>query len=131
MSSDNLLIGVGMQDQYTTDYELGQDNLKKFGMDIHHPVFWISAILVLFFVIATLIAPGDAKGMFDGAKSWSINNFDWLFMVGGNVFVLFCFVLLWSLCPLAVFASAAKLLRRNFPPYPGSPCFLLLAWASA
>lgn len=82
-----------MQDPYTTDYELGQDNLQKFGMDIHHPVFWISAILVLVFVIATLIAPGEAKGIFDGAKGWSIDNFDWLFMVGGNVFVLFCLVL--------------------------------------
>ena len=83
-----------MQDPYTTDYELGQDNLQKFGMDIHHPVFWISAILVLVFVIATLIAPGEAKGMFDGAKGWSIDNFDWLFMVGGNVFVLFCLALI-------------------------------------
>jgi len=83
-----------MQDPYATDYEIGQDNLQKFGMDIHHPVFWVSAILVLVFVIATLIAPEQAKGIFDGAKGWSINNFDWLFMVSGNVFVVFCLALI-------------------------------------
>ncbi|CCQ74828.1 BCCT family transporter [Magnetospira sp. QH-2] len=83
-----------MNDPYTTEYELGQDNLRKFGMDIHHPVFWISAILVLLFVITTIVMPTEAKGVFDGAKSWSINNFDWLFMVGGNIFVLFCLALI-------------------------------------
>ncbi len=80
--------------KFDTDYEIGQDNLQKFGMDIHHPVFWFSAILVLLFVIGTLIAPEQAKGVFDGAKGWSINNFDWLFMVGGNIFVIFCLALI-------------------------------------
>ncbi|QFY88550.1 BCCT family transporter [Magnetovirga frankeli] len=81
-------------DPYNTDYEIGQDNLQRFGMDIHHPVFPIAASLVLVFVIATLIAPTEAKALFDSSKSWSINNFDWLFMVGGNLFVLFCLALL-------------------------------------
>jgi BCCT family betaine/carnitine transporter len=80
-------------DPYDIDYEIGQDNLQKFGLDIHHPVFWISSLLVLFFVIATLVAPTDAKSLFDESKSWSINNFDWLFMVGSNIFVLFCLAL--------------------------------------
>jgi len=81
-------------DTYDTDYEVGQDNLQKFGMDIHHPVFWIAAILVLIFVIGTLIAPGPAKAAFDGAKAWSIEYFDWLFMVAANIFVLFCLALI-------------------------------------
>ena len=32
--------------------------------------------------------------MLGGAKSWSINNFDWLFMIGGNIFVIFCLALI-------------------------------------
>ena len=36
-----------MPHRYETEYEIGQDNLKKFGMDIHNPVFWVSAILIL------------------------------------------------------------------------------------
>ncbi|MEQ8228737.1 MAG: BCCT family transporter [Rhodospirillales bacterium] len=83
-----------MEDIYDTDYEIGQDNVQKFGMDIHHPVFWISAIFVVLFVIGTLIAPGLAKETFDGAKTWSIDHFDWLFMVSANIFVLFCLALI-------------------------------------
>jgi len=79
---------------YETDYEVGQDNLQKWGMDIHHPVFWVSSGLVLAFVIGVLLAPEAAKGAFDGAKWWAIGAFDWLFMFGGNIFVLFCLVLI-------------------------------------
>ena len=75
-------------------YKLGQDNLKKFGLDIHNPVFAISAILILIFVVGTLIAPKEAKEILDGAKWWSINNFDWLFMLSGNFFVIFCLLLI-------------------------------------
>ena len=83
-----------MPARYQTDYQLGQDNTQRWGMDIHHPVFWVSAVLILIFVMGTLIAPGSAKEIFDGAKGWSIAYFDWLFMVGGNVFVLFCLALI-------------------------------------
>lgn len=82
-----------MPKRYETDYKTGQDNLNKWGMDMHHPVFWVTAFLILVFIMGTLIDPKWAKGMFDGAKGWSINNFDWLFMVGGNIFVLFCIAL--------------------------------------
>ena len=80
-------------DMYATDYEVGQDNLKRWGMDVHHPVFWVSAGLILVFVVGVLMAPEAAKGAFDGAKWWSIANFDWLFMIGGNLFVVFCLLL--------------------------------------
>ncbi len=76
-----------------TEYKLGQDNLQKFGLDMHNPVFIISAILILVFVIGTLASPKEAKELLDGAKWWSINNFDWLFMLSGNIFVLFCLAL--------------------------------------
>ncbi|MDZ7840613.1 MAG: BCCT family transporter [Gammaproteobacteria bacterium] len=81
-------------DKYSTDYEVGQDNVEKFGMDIHHPVFAIAATLILLFVIGTLIFPESAKVAFDGSKNWSIENFDWLFMVGGNIFVIFVLALI-------------------------------------
>ncbi len=73
---------------------IGQNNLQKFGLDIHNPVFIISAMLILVFVIGTLISPKEAKEVLDGAKWWSINNFDWLFMLSGNIFVIFCLLLI-------------------------------------
>lgn len=79
---------------YETDFEVGQDNLEIFGMDIHNPVFLISAVSILLFVIGTLMFPVAAKEMLDGAKWWVINTFDWLFMISGNIFVLFCITLI-------------------------------------
>jgi len=83
-----------MPARYETDYQIGQDNTRRWGMDIHPPVFWFAAILILIFVMGTLMAPSPAKEVFAGAKAWSIAYFDWLFMVGGNVFVLFCLALI-------------------------------------
>ena len=51
-------------------------------------------LITLLFVIGTLMFPGEAKQAFDGSKSWSINNFDWFFLIAGNIFVLFCLLLI-------------------------------------
>ncbi|HIK75065.1 MAG TPA: BCCT family transporter [Alcanivorax sp.] len=83
-----------MSVEYETDYEAGQDNVQILGMDMHNPVFFISAVLILAFVIGTIIFPAEAKTALDGAKGWTISNFDWLFMVGANIFVLFCIALI-------------------------------------
>ncbi|MGO2076723.1 MAG: BCCT family transporter, partial [Pseudoalteromonas sp.] len=49
-----------------TDYTVGQDNIQKWGFDVHNPVFGASAGLVLIFLIAVLISdPDSAKAMLD------------------------------------------------------------------
>jgi len=63
-------------------------------MDIHNPVFFLSAVMILLFVVGTIMFPEVAKESLDTAKWWSINNFDWLFMSSGNFFVLFCISLI-------------------------------------
>jgi BCCT family betaine/carnitine transporter len=83
-----------MADTYATDYQVGQDNIQRFGMDVHHPVFLIATLLVLIFVVGTLLVPEGAKGIFESSKGWSIDNFDWLFMLAGNIFVVFCLALI-------------------------------------
>jgi BCCT family betaine/carnitine transporter len=83
-----------MPDRYRTDYQTGEDNIRRFGLELHNPVFWVTASLILIFVIGTLLAPDSAKAIFASGKTWSISHFDWLFMVGGNVFVIFCLVLI-------------------------------------
>jgi BCCT family betaine/carnitine transporter len=80
--------------EYDTDYMVGQDNVKLLGLDVHNPVFGISAGLILLFIIATLLFPNGAKEALTGARGWSIENFDWLFMVGCNLFVIFCLALI-------------------------------------
>ncbi len=83
-----------MPNRYDTDYTVGQDNIRTWGMDLHNPVFIISALMVLLFVVGTIMFPDGAKEAFDGSKAWSINNFDWFFLFSGNVFVLFCLALI-------------------------------------
>ncbi len=80
-----------------TDYTVGQDNVQKWGFDIHNPVFGISAGLILLFLIATLVSdPETAKSVLDGIKWKIIGNFDWLFIWAGNIFVIFCLALIVS-----------------------------------
>ena len=45
------------KDDYQTDYVVGQDNIAKFGFDIHNVVFPVTALLIILFVVGTLIFP--------------------------------------------------------------------------
>ena len=101
-----------MSVEYETDYEVGQDNVQVLGMDMHNPVFFISAVLILVFVIGTIIFPAEAKTALDGAKGWTIDNFDWLFMVGANIFVVFCIALIFL--PVGKIRLGGKDARPDF-----------------
>ncbi|MGI9537608.1 MAG: BCCT family transporter [Desulfocapsaceae bacterium] len=77
-----------------TDYDVGRDNVKKWGFDVHNPVFVVSAVLILLFLIVTLASdPSVAKATLDGIKWKIIANFDTLFIWTGNIMVLFCLAL--------------------------------------
>jgi BCCT family betaine/carnitine transporter len=81
----------------STDYTVGQDNVQKWGFDVHNPVFGTSAALVILFLIATLLSdPTTAKEYLDGLKWDIIGTFDVLFMWSGNFFVIFCLCLIAS-----------------------------------
>ena len=55
------------KDKYSienTDYTVGQDNVQKWGFDVHNAVFGISAGLILIFLIAVLVSdPASAKSV--------------------------------------------------------------------
>jgi len=76
---------------------VGQDNVQKWGFDIHNPVFVISASLIFLFLAAILITDSaTAKAALDGLKWDIIGTFDSLFIWAGNFFVLFCLALIVS-----------------------------------
>ena len=83
-----------LHERFKTDYAIGQDNIQKWGLDIHNPVFVTSTLLIVFFVVGTLIYPDSARAAFKLSESWSIDHFDWLFMLAANVIVLFCLALM-------------------------------------
>ena len=95
-----------------TDYEVGQDNIRVMGLDIHNPVFAVSAVVIVGFVLATLIFRDASDAFFNGVdtsdtvaagsfwhlglRAWLTNSFDWLLLIIGNLFVLFCLFLIVS-----------------------------------
>jgi len=48
-------------DKKKIQYRIGQDNLQKFGLDFHNPVFIISAMLILAFVIEKFVTTQHEK----------------------------------------------------------------------
>ncbi len=81
---------------YKTQHQVGEHNIEKFGLDIHNPVFFITALLILSFVVLTLIFPETANVWLTGTRGWVVNTFDWVFIGAGNLFVLFCLLLVIS-----------------------------------
>lgn len=81
----------------TTDYQVGQDNVQKWGFDVHNPVFGISAgLIVLCLVSLLLVEPDTARNALNSVKNGIIEQFDAFFMWSANFFVLFAVVLLLS-----------------------------------
>jgi BCCT family betaine/carnitine transporter len=108
---------MAKKDRFTTSYKAGQDNVQMWGLELHKSVFFLSAAVIVLFVIGTLVNPVGAKKVFDAAKGWTIDNFDWFFMISGNIFVLFCLVLI---------ASPMGIIRLGGPS--AKPEFSRLSW---
>lgn len=49
-----------------TDYEIGQHNIQPFGLDIHNPVFLVSGLSIIAFVIITLMFQQEATAFLAG-----------------------------------------------------------------
>lgn len=76
--------------EYDTEYEIGQDNVEVAGLDVHNPVFFLAAALVLFFAGLTIIFP-EAIGLgLISAKESMLQSFDWLFAITPIIVFVFC-----------------------------------------
>ena len=106
-----------IEDLYDTDYEIGQDNIEKWGFDMHAPVFPVSAGLILIFVVASLIYPEQANEILVATRNWIQEAFDWMFLSAGSIFVLFC---------LALIVSPAGRIRLGGQD--ARPDFSVLSW---
>lgn len=76
--------------QQDIGHEVGEHNIQRMGLDIHNPVFVVSAMLVLVFVIGTLLLLDQAAAAFTQMRVWITSTFDWFFIISANIFVLFC-----------------------------------------
>ncbi len=71
-------------------HEIGEHNVKVLGLDIHNPVFMVSAILAVVLVLATLLFQERATVAFADLRAWITSSFDWFFLISANIFILFC-----------------------------------------
>ena len=79
-----------IESEYDTDYEVGQDNVRMLGLDIHNPVFFLSAGLVIVFALASLVFPDASGAALQAARSWTLETFDWLFAATPPLILIFC-----------------------------------------
>ncbi|MDQ0313933.1 BCCT family transporter [Amorphus orientalis] len=83
-----------------TDYTIGQDNIQPsigpVGFDIHNPVFMISGLTIVAFVIFAIAAPEQAGTLFGWLRPTLTETFDVLFLTAGDIFVVLALVLMVS-----------------------------------
>jgi len=99
-------------DDKTVDYEVGRDNITPFGLDIHNPVFLISGLSVVAFVIVTLMFQQGATEFFGWLRPFLTSTFDWFFIGAGDIFVLFTIFLIVS--PLGRIRLGGKDARPDY-----------------
>ena len=75
---------------YPTDYRVGRDNIRLLGLDVHQPVFVVSAALILLIVALVIAMPAAAAVTFDAALRAVTAHADGLMGSLANLFVLFC-----------------------------------------
>ncbi|SIT69107.1 betaine/carnitine transporter, BCCT family [Ectothiorhodosinus mongolicus] len=83
-----------LEQEYETDHEIGEQNINPLGLDLHNPVFVISAGLILLFVVGSLLMPEAANNALGSTRSWIGLTFDWLFLSSANLFVLAALLLI-------------------------------------
>lgn len=81
---------------YDTDHEIGENNIDFLGLDVHHPVFFTAAAIMLAFIGITLAAPEAASQALFATRDWVLETFDWFFVAGVNLVMVFCFVIILS-----------------------------------
>ncbi len=77
-----------------TDFDIGEQNIQPFGLDIHNPVFLVSGISIVAFVLLTLMFQNAAGEFFGAMRNFLTSSFDWFFLSAANIFVLLCIALM-------------------------------------
>ena len=77
-----------------TDYEMGSDNIRPFGLDIHNPVFVVSAGVIIAFVVVALSFQKETAEFFGWLRPFLTKEFDWFLVLSVDIMTLFCLALI-------------------------------------
>jgi BCCT family betaine/carnitine transporter len=80
---------ISEHDPEEIGHEIGEHNIEVLGLDIHNPVFVVSAFLSVALVVLTMLFQEQAAVIFGDLRTWITSSFDWFFMIAANIFVLF------------------------------------------
>ena len=80
-----------------TGYVIGQDNIQIYGLDVHNPVFAMSAALVLIFSSLALAFPETSTSILVETRDLILDLFDTLFSL--SIIALTCFILFLIISP--------------------------------
>ncbi len=105
-------------------HEIGEQNIRIFSLDIHNPVFIVSAAMVVLIVAYALIFPLNAAVVFAEMGDWTTRTFDWFFFASANFFILFCLGI--ALSPL----GRIRLGGADAKPKYGYPTWLAMLFAA-
>lgn len=94
MTDSNQASGTDVPNPVDTDFEIGQQNITPFGLDVHNPVFLISALSIVAFVLVTLMFQDASTEFFGWLRPFLTSTFDWFFLGAADIFVVFCIILM-------------------------------------
>ncbi|MGK0265911.1 MAG: BCCT family betaine/carnitine transporter [Maricaulis sp.] len=97
---------------YRTSHKTGEDNVEVLGLDVHNPVFFIAAVLVVTFIGLTLAFPQSASSVLLAARAWVLQTFDWLFV--STVNIVFLFAMFVMISPLGRLRIGGREARPDF-----------------
>ncbi|WP_235438839.1 BCCT family transporter [Candidatus Rhodobacter oscarellae] len=73
---------------------MGSDNIRPFGLDIHNPVFVISSLVIIAFVLLALMFQEASAEFFGWLRPTLTSQFDWFLVISVDIMLLFCLVLI-------------------------------------
>jgi len=71
-------------------------SVKKMGLIMNPPVFWVSTILIAVFVVATLMDVDAAAKTFSATKDWMLVYFGWFFIGAVDILLIYGIFMLFS-----------------------------------
>ena len=107
-----------------TDYKMGSDNIRPFGLDIHNPVFVVSAGVIGLFVILALLFQETSATFFGWLRPFLTSQFDWFLVISVDIMLLFCLVLIFL--PVGSVRIGGKDAKPDYS-YPGWIAMLFAA----
>ncbi|MFQ5608645.1 MAG: BCCT family transporter [Woeseiaceae bacterium] len=110
----------GRDDNVTAEdigHEIGEHNVQVFGLDVHNPVFAVSAVLSIILVVGSLLFQEQAAKAFLELRTWVTTSFDWFFMIVSNIFVVFSLLIAFSKLGNVRLGGAKATPRYGYPAW--------------